>query len=60
MKINMPLRELMRNFFDEVKSASSGYASIAYQEGDMRPANVTRLDVYIAEERVCGIFSRSS
>ncbi|MEN9551994.1 MAG: GTP-binding protein LepA, GTP-binding protein LepA [Candidatus Parcubacteria bacterium] len=57
MIIDMPLRELMRNFFDEVKSASSGYASIAYRKGEMKPASVTRLDVYVAEERVAA-FSR--
>lgn len=57
MTIDMPLRELMRNFFDEVKSASSGYASIAYRQGEMKPASVTRLDVYVAEERVAA-FSR--
>ncbi|MEN9881313.1 MAG: elongation factor 4 [Candidatus Parcubacteria bacterium] len=57
MIIDMPLRELMRNFFDEVKSATSGYASIAYKPGEMKPANVTRLDVYVAEERVAA-FSR--
>ena len=55
--LNMPLRELMRNFFNEVKSASSGYASIVYEKGEMRDANVTRLDVYVAEERVTA-FSR--
>ncbi len=57
MRINMPLRELMRNFFNEVKSASSGYASIVYDAGEMRDANVTRLDIYVAEERVAA-FSR--
>ena len=55
--LNMPLRELMRNFFNEVKSASSGYASIVYEKGEMKPADVTRLDVYVAEERVTA-FSR--
>ena len=55
--LSMPLRELMRNFFNEVKSASSGYASIVYEPGEMRSANVTRLDVYVAEERVTA-FSR--
>lgn len=55
--LNMPLRELMRNFFNEVKSASSGYASIVYEKGEMKPADVTRLDVYVAEERVAA-FSR--
>jgi len=57
MIIDMPLRELMRNFFDEVKGASSGYASISYKKGEMKPAQVTRLDVYIAEEKVAA-FSR--
>ncbi|MCF7843776.1 translation elongation factor 4 [Candidatus Gracilibacteria bacterium] len=55
--LEMPLRELMRNFFNEVKSASSGYASIVYEPMEMRTANVTRLDVYVAEERVAA-FSR--
>lgn len=52
MVLEMPLRELMRNFFDAIKSASSGYASVSYEKGEMRDAAVTRLDVYIAEERV--------
>lgn len=57
IQLNMPLRELMRNFFNEVKSASSGYASIVYEKGEMKKADVTRLDVYVAEERVTA-FSR--
>lgn len=52
IQLDMPLRELMRNFFDELKSASSGYASISYSMGEMKDANVTRLDVLVAEERV--------
>jgi GTP-binding protein LepA len=48
----MPLRELMRNFFDEIKSASSGYSSISYKMLDFRGANVTKLDVYVAEKPV--------
>ncbi len=55
--VHMPLRELMRNFFNEVKSASSGYASIVYVPSEMKDAHVTRLDVYVAEERVTA-FSR--
>jgi GTP-binding protein LepA len=46
----IPLRELMRNFFDELKSASSGFASLSYEILDMRPANVTRLDILVADE----------
>jgi len=50
--VNMPLRELMRNFFDEVKSASSGFASISYEIGEMKIADVVKMDVLIADEPV--------
>ena len=52
LTLNMPLRELMRNFFDEVKSVSSGYASISYDIVDSRPADVVRMDVLVADEPV--------
>lgn len=48
----MPLRELMRGFFDKLKSVSSGYASLSYELIGMRPADVVRLDVLVAEEPV--------
>lgn len=48
----MPLRELMRGFFDKLKSATSGFASLSYELGDMRDAEVTRLDVLVAESAV--------
>ncbi len=57
ISIKMPLRELMRNFFDELKSTSSGYASISYEVGEMRKADVTRLDLLVADE-VVPAFSR--
>lgn len=52
LKVSMPLRELMRNFFDKVKSATSGYASISYEIGELRLAEVTRLDILVADEPV--------
>ncbi|MBI5139517.1 elongation factor 4 [Candidatus Nomurabacteria bacterium] len=52
LSLKMPLRELMRNFFDELKSISSGYASISYEIDEMREANVTRLDILVADEVV--------
>jgi GTP-binding protein LepA len=48
----MPLRELMRNFFDEIKSISSGFASISYEIAEMREADVVRLDILVADEPV--------
>ncbi len=52
LTMNIPLRELMRNFFDEVKSVSSGYASISYDITDNKVADVVRLDILIADEIV--------
>jgi len=43
----MPLRELMRGFFDKLKSVSQGYASLSYEEAGMRVANVTKLCVLV-------------
>lgn len=53
----MPLRELMRNFFDDLKSASSGYASLSYEMLDYRGADVVRMDILVAEE-IVPAFSR--
>lgn len=61
ISVMMPLRELMRNFFDELKSASSGYGSISYEIGGFREANVTRLDLVVADEIVpafCRVVSK--
>lgn len=52
MKVVMPLRELMRNFFDKLKSASSGYSSVSYELRELREADVARLDLLVAEEIV--------
>ena len=52
MQVLMPLREMMRNFFDDLKSVSSGFASISYNIGEMKKADVVRMDVLIADEPV--------
>lgn len=57
LSAELPLRELMRNFFDKLKNVSSGFASLSYQEIDWRHAEVTRLDMLVAEE-VYPAFSR--
>ena len=46
----MPLREMMRNFFDKLKNVSSGFASLSYEQIGKRDAEVARLDILIAEE----------
>jgi GTP-binding protein LepA len=52
LTIEMPLRELMRNFFDELKSATSGYASLSYEMIGERDADVERLDILVADEPI--------
>ncbi|MFA6502711.1 MAG: translation elongation factor 4 [Candidatus Paceibacterota bacterium] len=52
MAVEMPLRELMRGFFDTLKNISSGYASLSYEILPERPADVVRLDILVAEEPV--------
>lgn len=52
MTVEMPLRELMRGFFDKLKNISSGYASLSYEILPEREADVVRLDVLVAEEPV--------
>jgi len=57
LSAEMPLRELMRGFFDKLKSISSGFASLSYELIGLRDADVVRLDVLVAEE-VVPAFSR--
>ena len=52
LSAEMPLRELMRGFFDKLKSVSSGYGSLSYELIGLREADVVRLDILVAEELV--------
>mgnify|MGYP001577439946 CR=1 FL=1 len=61
IELELPLRELMRHFFDELKSVSSGFASFSYQLIGLRPAEVVRLDVLVGNEPVapfCRVVSK--
>lgn len=48
----IPLRELMRGFFDDLKSLTSGYASVAYGDTQWRDADVLRMDILVGDEPV--------
>jgi GTP-binding protein LepA len=52
LTVEMPLRELMRGFFDKVKNISSGYASLSYEFLENRIADVVKLEIFVAEEPV--------
>ncbi len=52
LKFEIPLSELIVNFFDELKSRSHGYASMDYQFLDYRPGNLVKLEVLVDGEPV--------
>lgn len=48
----LPMSAILTDFYDKIKSISSGYASINYEFLDYRPADVVKLDILVAEEIV--------
>ncbi len=50
LSFEMPLASILVDFYDKLKSVSSGYASLNYELFDWRSADVTRLDILVAEE----------
>lgn len=47
---DLPLAEVITDFFDQMKSRSKGYASMEYQITENRPNDLVRLDILIAQE----------
>ncbi len=48
----LPLSELIYNFFDELKTISSGFASVDYDFLDYRPVDVVKLEILVHGEVV--------
>lgn len=47
-----PLANLLTDFYDQLKSITSGYGSFNYELADYRAEDLVRLDFYVAGERV--------
>ncbi|MBV6390335.1 MAG: Elongation factor 4 [Nitrosomonas europaea] len=48
----MPLNEVVMDFFDRLKSVSRGYASLDYEFKEFRAADLVKLDILINSDRV--------
>ena len=47
-----PLANLLTDFYDQLKSLTSGYGSFNYELADYRAEDLVRLDFYVAGEKV--------
>ncbi|MDR2937351.1 MAG: elongation factor 4, partial [Prevotellaceae bacterium] len=52
LSLDMPLSEIVFDFYDKLKSISRGYASFDYQLSDYRPAELAKLDILLNSEPV--------
>ena len=56
MSFDMPLNEIISDFFDKIKSVSKGYASLDYDVSEYRPSDLVKMDILLNGE-VCDALS---
>jgi len=52
MQFEIPLASIVVDFYDQLKSVSSGYASMNYEYLDFREGDLVKLDILVAGEKV--------
>jgi GTP-binding protein LepA len=52
MRFELPLAELIVDYYDQLKSRTQGYASMDYEEAGYRAANLVKVDVLVNGEPV--------
>jgi GTP-binding protein LepA len=57
LMFDMPLGEIVFDFYDRLKTISKGYASFDYQPLDYRASNLVKLDILLNSEQVDALSS---
>ncbi len=57
LKYRLPLNEVATEFYDDLKSLSSGYASLDYEEAGYQPAKLVKLDILLNGKAVDALSS---
>ena len=52
LKYKIPLAEIVTDFYDKLKSISSGYASMSYEPAGYQESDLIRLDILVAGDMV--------
>ena len=52
LRYDLPLAEVVLDFFDHLKSRTKGYASLDYELIGLRPSDLVKLDILLAGDQV--------